>query len=282
MSNVPNVLNTIPPDDPRLLLSEPFRAVHFVFGLFHPDTQSLTGRAVLAALAALGFGDEAARGILLRLRRGGFVESRRAGRTAVYTLTPRAGALLDEIARRATEPSPPWDGGFETLIVHTPPGARAFREQLRRHAAYAGFGTLMPGLLIAPYQASTQRLEPLLRAAPAGVDVVLGRLAVQVDAAARIAAAVWRLGPEAATLRSETDRMAMAADAAEAARPHGRAALVELWLAIGPFFELLSERPLLPAELLPADWPLEGARAAFVRLALAVATEARAYVDGRA
>jgi phenylacetic acid degradation operon negative regulatory protein len=281
MTDVPNVLNTSParPDDPRLLLSEPFRAVHFVFGLVLPEANALSGRAVVGALAAIGFSDEAARGTLLRLRRGGFVESRRIGREAVYTLTPRSVALVEEMARRSADPAPPWDGAFETLVARIPASARAFREQLRRHAAYAGFGTPLPGLLIAPYAASTRHLAPLLSSAPAGVEVIRGRLAVAPEQAAPLAAAAWRLGPEATALRSEAARMASAAEAALARPPVGPAALAALWRSIGPFFELLSERPPLPAALLPPDWPLDEARTAFGQLAMAVAGEARAFVD---
>ncbi|HEY4753792.1 MAG TPA: hypothetical protein VIH37_10930, partial [Candidatus Limnocylindrales bacterium] len=107
MTDVPNVPNQ-PADDPRLLLSEPFRAVHFVFGLYYPEDRPLSGRALIGSLAALGYGDEAARGILLRLRRGGFLSSTRAGRTAAYALSSRSLALVGEISRRAALAPPVW------------------------------------------------------------------------------------------------------------------------------------------------------------------------------
>jgi phenylacetic acid degradation operon negative regulatory protein len=281
MNDVPNVLNQARPDDPRLLLSEPFRALHFVFGLMRPNgTVELSGRVVLGALAALGYGDEASRGILLRLRRGGFLESRRIGREAVYTLTPRSVALVDAMNRRVTEPPPPWDGAFETLLVAIPPDARAFREQLRRHAAYAGFGSPIPGLLIAAYSASVRQIEPLLASAPAGVDIVRGRLAVEAGKAARLAASAWPLAAESAAISREAAQMAAAAAAAEDDPPTGAAALALLWHHIGPLFALASERPPLPDELLPPDWPLGAAREAFARLAITVAGQAYAYLDG--
>ncbi len=280
MNDVPNVLNQPRPDDPRLLLSEPFRAVHFVFGLMRPNrADGLSGRAVLGALAALGYGGEASRGILLRLRRGGFLESRRVGREAVYTLTPRSAALVDAMSRRVTEPPPAWDGTFETLLAAIPPGARAFREQLRRHAAYAGFGSPMPGLLIAPYQESVRQIEPLLASAPPGVEIVRGRLTVEPGRAARLAADAWPLASESTAISREAARMAAGAAAAEDHHPTGAAALAFLWHHIGPLFGLASERPPLPAELLPPDWPLGAAREAFARLAIAVAGEAYGYLS---
>lgn len=260
-------------------MSEPFRAVHFVYGLFYPDIPALSGRALFGSLAALGFSDEAARGILLRLRRRGFIESRRAGREAAYILKPRSIALIDAIARRSSAPPPPWDSTFETLVVHVPPTERAFREQLRRHASYAGFGSPLPGLLVAPYASSMLLLEPLLAARPGDTRITRGRLAVRPDEAAALAASAWNLEPVAAAVRAETERMWRAAETAETRPPAGSAALDLLWRAIGPFFEILSANPPLPAELLPAGWPLDAARAAFVRLAMHVAGPARQHVE---
>jgi phenylacetic acid degradation operon negative regulatory protein len=278
MHDVPNVLNHAP-DDPRLLLSEPFRAVHFVFGLFYPEPRPLPGRAVLGALAAVGFGDGASRGILLRLRRGGFLVSVRSGRTANYTLSGSSLVLVGEISRRATEAPPPWQGTFETLIVGIPPARRAFREQFRRHASYAGLGSPMSGLYIATDAATVAGVEPLLAKAPAGVTVTRGRLAVGLDEARRLAGEAWRLAPLAERLGLEADRMAAAAREAEASPPTGAAALALLWRSIGPFFELLSEGRSLPAELLPDDWPLARANTEFGRLALVAADPARAYLE---
>jgi phenylacetic acid degradation operon negative regulatory protein len=278
MVDVPNVLNQAA-DDPRLLLSEPFRAVHFVFGLTYPEVRPLSGRAVLGSLAALGYSDEAARGILLRLRRGGFLTSARSGRTAAYTLSPRSLALVGEISRRAALAPPPWTGAASVLIVQIPPAERAFREQLRRHAAYAGVGTPTPGLLLATDPAAVEALEPLLSRAPNGVTVVRGTLSLSIEDARRLAGAAWRLEPLAARLREEAARMDAAAEEADAAPPSGATALAFLWRSIGPFFELLSEGRPLPPELLPDDWPLADANRAFVKVALLVAPLALEYVE---
>lgn len=277
MYDVPNVLNQSY-DDPRLLLSEPFRAVHFVFGLFHPAIPPLPGRAVLGALEALGFGDEAARGILLRLRRRGFLESTRTGRSAAYALSPRSMALVDEISRRAALPPPAWSGAFITLVVRVPAADRAFREQLRRHAFYAGLGSPIPGLLLATDPGAIVALEPLLARAPRDASIARGTLALPVEDARTLARDAWNLEPLAARLRSETARMDAAATEAAARPVRGADALGFLWQSIGPFFELLSERRSLPEELLPDDWPLARANETFGRLAMVAAGPAHDYV----
>jgi DNA-binding transcriptional regulator PaaX len=281
MSDVPNVLNQ-PTSDPRLLLSEPFRAVHFVFGLFYPAIPPLPGRAVLGALAALGFGDEASRGILLRLRRGGYLQSNRAGRTADYALGPVSLALIDEISRRAAMPPRTWAGAFETLFVQIPPDERAFREQLRRHASYAGLGAPLSGLLLAADPQAADAISPLLVGAPSGVTVVRGTLEVPLAGARVLAREAWDLEPLGSRIRAEAARMRKAGEEASVCPPAGPQALAFLWRSIGPFFELLSERRPLPPELLPDDWPLADATGAFARLAEIVAGHARGYVEALA
>ena len=216
---------------------------------------------------------------LLRLRRGRFIKSRRIGREATYQLTPRSTALIEAVAQRSAAPPPAWDWTFETLVVHIPPAARAFREQLWRRANYAGFGSPLAGLLIAPYPSSVALLEPLLAARPPGATVTRGRLTVPPDEAAQLAASAWDLEPVAAALEAEGERMRHAAQAAEARPPTGATALRLLWRAIGPYFEVLSAHPPMPAELLPPDWPLDAARAAFSRLATLLGGPARQHVD---
>jgi phenylacetic acid degradation operon negative regulatory protein len=276
--NVPNVLNH-PADDPRLLMSEPFRAVHYVFGLFFPDIPALPGRALLRTLGTLGFGEEAARGIVLRLRRRGFLVSRPEGREAAYELAPVSYRLIDAMSRRATQPPPAWDGSFETLLVHIPPAKRAFREQLRRQAAFAGFGTPLPSLLVAADSAATLAIEPLLVTAPAGVTVIRARLTMDREDGRRLARDAWSLEPLADRIVYETARMAAVSGQVDGRTVPDAEAVALMWRTIGPYFALLSEARPLPADLLPDDWPLSRAHAAFQGLALSLAEPARRYVE---
>jgi phenylacetic acid degradation operon negative regulatory protein len=266
-------------DDPRLLLSRPFRAVHFVFGLTWPEVQPLPGTALVASLESLGMSRSAARGLLLRLRRAGAFTSSRQGRTATYALTPASRRLLDEISGRATEDPPPWDGVFRAALVTVPESTRAYREVLRRQAAYAGFGSLRRGLLIAPYETSWSAFEPVLARAPRGTHVLRAELRLTAADARQAAREVWSVDALAATLEREADRMAAATEKSLAEPPSGAAAMAALWEAIGPFFEAFSGQPPLPLELLPPDWPMAEARRAFQDLAAIAAPAAWSYLD---
>lgn len=272
-------------DDPRLLLSLSFRAVHFVFGLTSPGvqplpaTKALPGTALIASLEAVGMSRTAARGALLRLRRAGALTSQRRGRRADYELTPASKRLVAEVFRRVTAEPPPWDGIFRAALVAVPPTARAYRETFKRRATYAGFGALRPGLFIAPYETSWSAIEPVIALAREETWITRADLRLSDSDARRAARDVWGLDALAAALRSESKRMSSAA-AVHSAKPRsGPRAMSELWKAIAPFFELFSVQPPLPAELLPHDWPMADARRSFLKVGEIVAPPALAYLS---
>jgi DNA-binding transcriptional regulator PaaX len=101
--------------------------------------------------------------------------------------------------------------------------------------------------------------------------------------AAGLTRRAWDLDGLAAVIACEAARMGAAAEAAETAETiraqDAGPELRLLWQSIGPFFEVLSANPPLPSVLLPEDWPMERARAAFFRLAMAVAGRARRHVE---
>ncbi len=266
-------------DDPRLLLSRPFRAVHFLFGLGWPELQPLPATALVTSLEALGMSSAAARGTLLRLRRSGALTSRPMGRRSSYELTPASKRLMAEIFRRATEDPPPWDGVFRAALVAVPPAARAYREMFKRRASYAGFGPLHPSLLIAPYEASWSAIEPLVAVARGRTWITRAELRLSSSDSRHAARDVWELDALATALRNESKRMSSIAATREAKRRSGAGAMVALWKAIAPFFQLFSVQPPLPAELLPRDWPLADARRAFQEVSQIVAPPALAYLS---
>lgn len=267
-----------PMDDPRQLLGFSFRAVHFVFGLLEQPESVMPGTALVASLETIGMSRTAARGALLRLRRAGALTSQRHGRRASYELTPASKRLLAEVFRRATEEPPAWDGVFRAALVAVPPSARAYRETFKRRASYAGFGALRPGLFIAPYETSWTAIEPVLALAREDTWVTRADLKLSRADARRAAREVWRLDALAAALRRQSKRMSSAAETAAARPQSGPRAMVELWRAIAPFFELFSVEPPLPVELLDRDWPMSDARRAFQKVAEVVAPPARAYL----
>lgn len=266
-------------DDPRLLVSRPFRAVHFVFGLSWPEVRPLPAAALVTSLGALGMSPVAARGTLLRLRRAGALASQPMGRRSSYALTPVSKRLIAEILRRATEDPPPWNGVFRAALVDVPSDARAYRDTFMRRARYAGFGILRPGLLVAPYETSWSAIEPTIARAGARDWITRADLKLSTTDARRVAREVWDLDALAGAVRRESRRMSTAVAAHDPKRHAGATALAASWRAIAPFFQLFSVEPPLPVELLPRDWPVADARRSFERIGEVVAPPARAYLD---
>ena len=132
------------------------KARSLVFDLFGDYLRYRRGEVRLRALAALmacfEVPESTVRVVAARLRKEGWLESRRDGRETVYGLTDAAWRLLDEgrsrIFDRATRP---WDGQWHTVIYQVPETERALREGLRKQLAWLGFGPLSSSVWLSPH-----------------------------------------------------------------------------------------------------------------------------------
>jgi phenylacetic acid degradation operon negative regulatory protein len=216
--------------------------------------ESVAGPVLFRLLADLGVSDSAARSLLLRMRRDGWLTSQRVGRQARYRLAPVLFAGQERVERQLRGGRPPWNGSFSGVLYVVPERYRSFRDRLRRSALLLGYVTLRPGLLLA----TTDRYDELLAALPAqpaGSQLLRTRLTFAADDSRRLAADLWNLADVAAmywrTLAEFDERVA---DAAQQP-PAGAAALRAFAAAVLPLYRAGSADPDLPAELLPADWP---------------------------
>ncbi len=109
--------------------------------------------AVLAAFARLGVAEKATRQALMRTANAGWLEPEKAGRRTRWLLTPAARRLLTDGARRIYSfgPSAQWDGQWVLAQVRIPESDRRARHVVRTRLAWAGFGSLGPGLWISPH-----------------------------------------------------------------------------------------------------------------------------------
>jgi phenylacetic acid degradation operon negative regulatory protein len=229
-----------------------FGAAAAPFGGTLPNGQ-LSGWALIRLLADLGLSEAAARSLLLRMRKDGWLESERSGREARYRLAPAIDVAQARIERQLHGQRPDWEGYFSGILYEIPEPARAFRDRLRRTAQLLGYATLRPGLLVATTDRWAE-LASLLPGQPAGSQM----LQVQVrlgDADSRLVAArLWALDALADQYRSV---LAEARDRTDQADQHppGPAAFRAFAAATLPIFEASAADPDLPTELLPADWP---------------------------
>ncbi|TFV58228.1 PaaX domain-containing protein, C- domain protein [Mycobacterium sp. PS03-16] len=141
----------------------------------------------------------------------------------------------------------PWDGTWTTLVVTSVGTDARTRAGLRNTLQQNRFGELREGVWLRP--------DNLDAALPADVADRVRTLHARDDDPAELAARLWDLAGWAATGRHLLDEMAVAADVP--ARFVTAAAIVR---------HLLTD-PVLPAELLPRDWPGAPLRQAYTDFA---------------
>ena len=132
------------------------KARSLVFDLFGDYLRYRGGevrlRHLVALMACFDIPEPTVRVVATRLRKEGWLSSRREGRETIYALTETAWELLDEgrdrIFNRARGP---WDGQWHMVIYSVPEAERALREQLRKKLAWFGFGPLSASVWLSPH-----------------------------------------------------------------------------------------------------------------------------------
>ena len=116
------------------------RARSVVFDLFGDHLRYRGGevrlRALVALMACFDVPEPTVRVVVGRLRREGWLASRRDGRETAYLLTPAAWELLDEGRTRIFQRvAGPWDGCWHMVIYSVAEVDVAVREQIRKQLA---------------------------------------------------------------------------------------------------------------------------------------------------
>ena len=214
---------------------------------------ALAGPALIRLLSELGLSPGAARSLLLRMRREGWLDSERHGREARYRLAAAVSSAQVRIERQLRGQRPPWAGSFSGILYEIPEPDRAFRDQLRRTAQLLGYAILRPGLLIATTDRWAE-LTALLPAQPPGSQLLKARITLGTDDSRAVAARLWNLAGLAAEYRRVTADLTALTAAAGRLAP-GREAFRAFAAATLPVYQVTADDPDLPAELLPDDWP---------------------------
>jgi phenylacetic acid degradation operon negative regulatory protein len=223
--------------------------------------------ALYDAANALGIADQPLRLAVRRLVDAGLVQQHGRGRSGVLHLTDRARLhqTLDlaywDLARAQDAGAAPWDGRWHLIGFSVPEARRNERDALRTALGHLGAAPIAPGLVVSPHD-----LIPALEAE-------LGRgvqehLSTASDPAARhrgepIAALVGTLWP-LGTLRAGYAALERALDRWDR-RPDDPAQALAGRIAVHTALDrAVMPDPLLPPELLPADWPGSGLRTRFL------------------
>lgn len=263
-----------PPDwlAPRLaaLHAGPHRTGSLIITLYGdavaPRGGSLALASLLAIMAALGIGEGVVRTAVSRLAAEGWLERRRIGRSGFYRLAAKGAETFAEATRRIYGPPLRREDPRLEMVVLGPESAR---EQARAALEAAGFGGLAPGVFVAPAGTALPPVAGALRlaAVPAPAD------------APALACLAWPLADVAGRYRYF---LAVWAEGGAAPIPDPLTALVARVLLIHDYRRAVLRDPLLPAALLPADWPQPAARALCARIWRRLLGPSEAWLDAHA
>jgi phenylacetic acid degradation operon negative regulatory protein len=220
-----------------------------------PGEGSAWTSAVLAVFERLGVAEKAARQALMRTSNAGWLTAEKVGRRTRWQLTCAATRMLTDGARRIYSfgPARTWDGQWVLVQVRIPETDRRARHVVRTRLAWAGFGSLGPGLWISPHAVREQEATRVLREAGVadGAHVFLAKR-TGLSGTRDMVAAAWDL------LAIEAEYEQFVAEFRGPVVPADvllrQLELVHAWRR----FPALD--PALPRELLPPHWT--GTRAA--------------------
>ncbi|MFC4502803.1 MULTISPECIES: PaaX family transcriptional regulator C-terminal domain-containing protein [Streptomyces] len=227
--------------EPGELELRPLSARSVVLSLLlgtHPP--ELPARDLVRGVEPFGVGGSTVRAALSRMVTAG--DLRRTD--AVYRLSDR---LLARQGRQDDALDPDtraWDGDWEMATVTASGRGPAERAELRTRLAALRLAELREGVWLRPAN--------LGRPWPPDLGEVLQRFTARPETPAHdLAASLWPLGPWADTVRALLDRVD------RSPRPADR------FTALAAVVRHLLADPVLPAGLLPPDWPGEALRAAY-------------------
>jgi phenylacetic acid degradation operon negative regulatory protein len=250
----------------RALAADPPRAKSLIVTVWG-DALAPHGGAVwlsglIRLMAPFGINDRSVRTSVFRLARDGWLAAESHGRASRYRLTRDCARRFDDAYRRIYErPPEDWHGEWEVVLVDGVAAAR--RSALRDELAWAGFGELSPGTLVRPREPG--RPLPSLLADPGIVDRVVVAQATDFPGQRPLAAAAeraWDTDALAAHYRRYLQRFGAVIERFRADGVHDpEQCFVVRTLLIHAYRRVLLRDPLLPAALLPLDWPGAAAHA---------------------
>jgi phenylacetic acid degradation operon negative regulatory protein len=240
------------------LRAEPSRTWSIIITLYGDAVVSRGGTLWLGTLleifAAMEIGGNVVRTAMSRLASDGWLERSRVGRNSFYRLADKGHATFAEAAARIYGAhSRVWDGAFALAIL-----GGAARDADRAVLEAAGYAPLAPGVFLAamPHPDDAGSDAP----ASSG-DVICLRATTDSESARRLARQVWL--PD--RLEQGYRRFVAAFAPLRTALAGGTSlteleALVARLLLIHEYRRQVLHDPLLPATLLPEDWPGNAAR----------------------
>jgi phenylacetic acid degradation operon negative regulatory protein len=246
----------------RTLSADPPRAKSLIVTVWgdalapHGGTVWLSG--LIRLMAPFGINERLVRTSVYRLAQDGWLDAATFGRLSRYRLTSDGKRRFDDAYRRIySRPDDDWDGAWEWLLTEAVPPAR--RAALRAELLWSGFGMRGPATFLRPKQGD--RALPGAVDAPGVAEHLLFATARDLPGRPGMASAVgaaWELAALGADYRRFLQRFGAVIDRFRATRDgehDPQQCFIVRTLLIHAYRRVLLRDPLLPAALLPLDWP---------------------------
>lgn len=259
-----------------------------LFGLYARELGGwLSVATIVRLMADLGVDEQATRSAVFRLKKRGWLDAEKDGRSAGYRASPEALAILAEGderifgRRRATA-----DDGWLLVVFSVPESERDKRHQLRSTLARLGLGTVGPGTWVAPGHLDEAVLGALDRGGLRQFTDVFRADHLSSAPPRDTIAAWWDLDALQTTYADYLGRFSAVADRwpDEPDVPDEARAFADYVPAVTAWRRLPYLDPGLPLDALPEDWIGVRAEVLFARfrehLAAPAAAHVRAVVRG--
>jgi phenylacetic acid degradation operon negative regulatory protein len=260
--------------------STPRALIVSLFGLYARELGGwLSVATVVRLMADLGVDEQATRSAVFRLKRRGWLDAEKDGRTAGYRASAEALAILaegdDRIfgRRRATA-----DEGWLLVAFSVPESERDQRHRLRTTLTRLGLGTVGPGTWVAPGHLDEAVLDALDRGGLRGFTDVFRATHLSPDPPRDTIAAWWDLDALEATYADYLRRFSAVAERWAEGPVSDARAFADYVPAVTAWRRLPYLDPGLPLEALPEDWIGLRAEALFARFREHLAGPAAAHV----
>jgi phenylacetic acid degradation operon negative regulatory protein len=243
----------------------------------------LSVASIIQLMAEVGVDEAAVRSAVSRLKRRGILIPRRDGGAAGYALSPPAHAILEEGDRRIFRPPRAvLADGWVLAVFSVPESERYRRHQLRSRLAGLGFGTVAPGVWIAPVHVHDEVAELLRRTDLAGYVDLFRASHLDVGGAENRLGQWWDLDRLRRLYQDFLDRHGPVMAACRRGRVGtDRQAFGHLLTVLTDWRRLPYADPGLPVEWLPAGWVGTRAADAFLDCYQCLAEPARRFAHSR-
>jgi phenylacetic acid degradation operon negative regulatory protein len=222
---------------------------------------------LLQFLALLQIDGGVVRTAVSRLAADGWLDRDKVGRKSFYKLAKDGRARFEAAVAHVYNPHPSdWAGQFELLLIVN----AADREAARDALAEAGFGSPIPGVWIAPAGVAVPKAASGAIRLDVSADSEMGR---------RLIADSWSLQRTAESYRDFLHLFAPLDGWVSREDISPDDAILARILLIHHYRRVILRDPLLPAALLPADWPAQEARSFCGRLYRALLPASERWLD---